>query len=112
FITDQLAVLDGDFAQVGIFFRLIDAQRATDLCDNSFTFWLFAGFEELFHAWETRCNVRAASRHTASVERAERQLRTRLTDGLGSHNTDCRTEVNHGAASQVQAIAFGTNAML
>ena len=112
FVADQFAVFDADFAQVGIFFRLIDAQRAADLCDDGFTLRLFAGFEEFFHAWETGRDVCAAGSHTTGVEGAQRQLCARLADGLGSHDTDCGTEFHHGAASQVETIALGTNAVL
>ncbi len=112
FVADELAVLDSHFAQVGIFLGLVDAQRTTDLCYDGFTLRLLAGFEELFHARETCRDVCAAGCHTTGMEGAQRELCAWLTDGLGSHDTNGRTEVYHGAASQVEAVALGTNTVL
>ena len=74
---------------VAVAIRLDDTCHTTDLADDGFTLWHAAGFEEFFHARETSCDVSARCRHTASVEGAQRQLCTRLTNGLSSNDTNC-----------------------
>ncbi len=54
----------------------------------------------------------AGGGHTAGMEGAQGELRAGLADGLGGHNTDCRAQVDHVAAAQVEAVAFGADAVL
>src|SRR6266487_2825394 len=112
FVADKFAVLDGHFAQVGIFFRLLNMYRSIDLCDDGFTFWHLACFKEFFHTWETSRDVCAGGSNTTGMEGTQRELCTRLTDGLRRDDTDCGTEFHHGAASQIETVTLGTNAML
>jgi hypothetical protein len=112
FIVDHFSVFDADLAHVRVFFRLLDVDHAADLSDDCFTLRHFTRFEDFLHARETRGNVGCtAGRHTTGMEGAERQLCTRLTDGLGSDDTNCRTKFHHFTASKVDAIAFGTDAV-
>ena len=106
-IVDHFTLFDAHQAHIGIFVRLDDAHRALDLGDDGFTLRHLAGFEELFHARQTGGDVTAGS-HTAGMEGAQGQLRARLADGLGSHDTDRRTHFNHRAATQIEAVAFGS----
>src|SRR5258707_14278215 len=112
FITDEFTVLNSHFANIGIFFRLVDVQGTTDLCDNSFTLWHLARFENFLHTWETRCNISTGCSPTASVEGTQSQLSTRFTNGLRGDDANSRTKLNHVAARQVESVAFGTNPML
>ena len=70
--------------------RLDDVGDTGDLCNDRFTFRHAAGFEQLFHAGETGRDV-ATSSHTTGMEGAQGQLRARLANGLGSHDTNRRT---------------------
>ena len=101
-------MFDAHQAHIGILVRLDDAHHALNFGDDRFTLGHLAGFEEFFHAGETSGDV-TTSRHTTGMEGTQGQLGARLTDGLGSHDTDCRTHFHHGAAAQVDAVALGAN---
>jgi hypothetical protein len=60
---------------------------SVDVRHHRFTARLLARFKQFFHARQTVRDV-AASRYTPRVERAQRQLRARLTDRLRSHHAD------------------------
>src|SRR5699024_6038788 len=51
-------------------------------------------------------------RRTTGVERTQRQLRTRLTDGLCGDYADSFTLLNHAAGSQVTSVTLGANTFL
>ena len=50
--------------------------------------------------------------HTTGVERTERQLRTRLTDGLCGNHTDSLTFLDHTTGGEVTAVTLHTDTLL
>jgi hypothetical protein len=65
----------------------------TDFGHNRFTFGPLPRFKQLFHTRGKPCVMSPpAERHTTRVEGAECQLCTRLTNGLGGHNTNGHTQ--------------------
>ena len=54
------------------------------------------------------CRIRS---HTTGMERTQRQLCTRLTDGLGGNHTDRLAFLYHPARSQVAAIALHADSL-
>ncbi len=111
-VVHHLGVLDLDLAQVGVLVGLQDAHRAADLCNNGFALRLLAGLEELFHARQTGRDVGRAGGHTAGMERPQRELGAWLADGLGGHDAHGRAQVDHVAAAEIEAVAFGADAVL
>ena len=112
FIVDHFGVFDADLAHVGVFFRLGNMHHTADLGDNGFAFRLLARFEDFFHARETGRDVgTSCGCHTTGVEGAQRELCTRLPNGLGGDDTDSRAELHHFTAAKVDAVAFGTDAV-
>ena len=51
-------------------------------------------------------------RRAADVERAHRQLRAGLADGLGGDDADGLAELDHAAGGQIAAVAMDANAVL
>ena len=49
---------------------------------------------------------------TTGVERTQRQLCTRLTDGLRGNHAHSLTLLNHTAGGKVTSVTFGTHALL
>src|SRR5690606_14600874 len=52
---------------------------------------------------------RSPARRTTDVEGTHGQLGTRLTDGLGSNNTHCLTDVDLVTTGQIATVALGAN---
>ena len=50
--------------------------------------------------------------HTTGVERTERQLGSRLTDGLGGNHADSLTLLHHAAGGEVASIALHADTLL
>src|SRR5437879_2585600 len=71
-----------------------------------------ARFEELLDAREAHRDVLADGRHAAGVERAHRELRARLADGLGGDDAHGLTGVHELAAREVASVAGAADAVL
>src|SRR5690606_41896692 len=87
---------------------LPDALRAGLLGDDRSAFRL-AGLEQLFHPRQASRDVFAGD--AARVERAPRQLRAGLADGLGRDDADRLAHLHQPARRQVAAVAADADAV-
>ena len=105
----QPALHHPDDPHVAVLLGGQNLDHAVDFRDHGLTLRLAPGLQELFHPGQTRGDVLLRG-HAARVEGPQRQLRTRLTDGLGGNDAHRGAHLHHLARAQVQAIALGANA--
>src|SRR5438093_3115071 len=88
-----------------------DLRDAIDLADDRHALG-HARFEELLDAREAHRDVLAHGRDATGVERAHRELRARLADGLGGDDADRFAGVHELAAREVASVAGAADAVL
>ena len=101
-----MLVHDAQSALVALVVQLDDA---VNFGHDRFTLWI-SRFEQLFHARQTVGDV-FDTRHTAGVERPQRQLGTRLANALRRDDADRFACTNQAAARQVATITLGAHAV-
>src|SRR5690606_17657309 len=106
-VPDVLFLRDDRQATTKVVF--LDANHARLVRHERRTLRL-TGLDELLNTRETRRDVGAG--HATGVERAHRQLRTRLTDRLRGDHADGLTETDNLTGREVTAVAHTAGAVL